>query len=60
MNINTIPNDLKKHQFNSQSRTILGPARLKETVNSPATDGPLLLDSERSRKTLSEAHGRLS
>lgn len=35
MNINTIQNDLKKHQFNSQSRTILGPARLKETSELP-------------------------
>lgn len=31
----------------------------KKTSHSPATVGPLLLDTERSRKTLSEAHGRL-
>lgn len=31
----------------------------KKTIHSPATVGPLLLDSERSWKTLSEAHGRL-
>ena len=56
MNINTIPNDLKKHQFNSQSRTILGPARLKETSELPLPQTDLSCWTQRGQGRLSAKH----
>lgn len=51
MNINTIPNDLKEAPVQLPIKKPSRVSKVKKTSHSPATVGPLLLDSERSWKT---------